>query len=772
MKQFKHQIITLVILILLTLISLEFVSWICRMAFENTCIELEEQYITTEVSETIGNMESAIDFGKELSNYYGIEEVLDRVSNLSGQTLKVVVLNVEAEPLYLSFEESEENIIDLANIYTSDYKEQLLEVTIPREKIALGDKTSLVFPIYQGETQLTGYMTVFYDPNNLIGEDYRMNTQNVLLSILASVSVLLIVLLVYLHKKNKEGKTLTYASTALIMLGMFCYIVFLFFTYRVSYQTLIEEKASQTAASVQSRVEELLDKGLDAKQLYRIESWLEEKEQTSESIQNIKIYTELSQIKSIEGTLFFSIGSGQGLMEVSTNQSYIQGRINLMTLTFGAVFVVCLMITFELTNLVEVLSIRLSSNFNKTTKEQYAGISAQIRLLSFIGYTAIYTSTPYAAVIMRSWDASVFGLSKAVSASLPLTVELVCVLAASALIQRVYKDMRLERFMIFVFPFLILGNLACTAVSSPYLLILLRAFCGIGFAFLKYWLNSIVSSGSEDDESFSINCGRLNAGLLGGITAGASLGAIFAQALGYQSNYMFTAGILLLLCVFGILTMPWKLFAQNRKPQTEDAVVENAQEGTPKHILITPKMLLTLIFGCIPLNIGLMYVVAFVPSYMDSIGQNAVATSYVYLVNGLAGVYLGMLVLNFMQKRSLYLSASLSLFLAAGGILILLVNRSLGIIMISAGILGLFDGFGTPSITSYFTGLTADKTQAPGMLTLFNMVGSAVQILCPALYNLMIQPNRKMTYLAIFGAVYVSIAVLFMILCRTPKRRA
>jgi predicted MFS family arabinose efflux permease len=328
--------------------------------------------------------------------------------------------------------------------------------------------------------------------------------------------------------------------------------------------------------------------------------------------------------------------------------------------------------------------------------------------------------------------------------------------------------MKLSRFMAFVFPFLILGNLACMVVGTPYLLIGLRAFCGIGFAFLKYWLNSIVAAGSKDDESFSINCGRLNAGLLGGITVGASLGAILAESLGYQSNYMFTAIILGILLVWALLTTPWKLLQQLQG--TESAEEEShAEKGNLGGVLKNPKVLLTILFGCVPLNIGLMYVVAFVPSYMDCIGQTAIATSYVYLINGLAGVYIGMIVLNLLKKKSLYMSASLALFVAAGGMLVLLVSKSLGIILLSAGILGLFDGFGTPSITSYFTGLSSDKSETAGMLTAFNMVGSAVQILCPMLYNVLIQPDGKTTYLAIFAVAYAVVAVLFTLFCRPAK---
>lgn len=775
MERLKKDIVTTVIFIGLSLLSLQFVSWICHMAFENTCIGLEEQYLTARIREVVDGMENSIHFGKTLDNYYGIQGVMDEVCSLKPEDLKVIVLDQKGMPLYLSFEESEDPVSDLARIYEPEYQKALQAVTVGSTKVEAGTKSSFVYPIYKDQTELAGYLSVFYQPKALVNDAYDVNTQTVLMVILEIVSILLMLFLTSysVHQKEKIAK---YVPAVMIMTGMFCYIVFLFVTYRGSYNLLIKEKARQEAVSIQNTVEGLLEKGLDADQLYRVDSYIKEREETSEPIHKITLLTAREAQKDAAGNeqeqnIMLDAGSGAAYLKVEINQAYITEKISLMALTFGAVFVVCLMITYELTNMAGILTVRISKDFNQKNERQSEGISSQIRVLSFLTYTAIYTSTPYAAVLMRSWDASVFGLSKAASASLPLTVELVSVLGASAVIQKVYKKLRPDRYLYFVFPFLILGNLACMTVSSPYLLIGLRVFCGIGFAFAKYWLNDIVAAGSADEESFSLNCGKLNAGLLGGITIGSSLGGIFAQALGYQANYMFTALILVILCLWAVFTMPWKLMAQMKGEMA--APVEAAENvpqeyGSRSGILENPKMLLTLLFGCVPLNVGLMYVVAFIPSYMNQIGQSAVASSYVYLINGLAGVYLGMVMLHAARKKSVFFCASVALFLAAGGILLLLAGNHLWIIMLSAAVMGLFDGFGTPSVTSHFTALAADKSQTAGMLTVFHMTGSGVQILCPMLYNLMIQPDGSRIYLAVFGAVYLVLAGMFTVLCRPP----
>ena len=332
------------------------------------------------------------------------------------------------------------------------------------------------------------------------------------------------------------------------------------------------------------------------------------------------------------------------------------------------------------------------------------------------------------------------------------------------MVQKVFEKMKLSHLAILTFLFLILGNAACMTVSSPYVLLGLRAFCGIGFGMLKYWLNSMVAAGSDSTEAIGKNYAKLNAGLLGGITVGASLGSILAQSLGYQFNYYFTAILGGVVLVIALAVMPWKMLQARRKQSVEKSKTQSVRLSL---ILKDSAVRKTLLLGDIPLNIGLMYVVAFLPVYMNNMGQPTVVTSYAYLINGLAGVYIGVAMMSILKRLSIKLSSVLAMILGAAGILVLVLDSSVGVILLSAGIMGLFDGYGTPTITSFFTGLpSVQKADTASMLTVFNGVGSVVQILCPMLYNLLIQPDGSTTYLFAFGICYVVIAILFMMLFR------
>lgn len=777
MKKIKGQIYMIIVFVLIALGSLQFVSWICGMAFQNTCVELREQYIAVQVKDLINTIETSVNFGKDIKSYYGMEELLGKISNMSDSPLEAVLVDESGEVLYSTLKNNDESKAILAELYSDQYQEEIENIKEVKadslDTVDTGKYRTMVFPLYQNGESFLGHMIVVYQTDSLVtAENY--SDQAALFRIWAVVAVMLIAFYGITQRSQNDQWYIKFMPVILIMAGMLFYIVNMFTVYQDRYNVIITENATSSAALVQDSIDSLLEKGFDAERIEEVSDFINQKVAANDSIGNIsigRIYYNTSdtpEVHAEDSLLHMPIAGTDMQMEVSISQSYINSKIINMTLTFIVIFIICLMITYELTYFGEIISVRMSKDFNTDAPRQYESISSLIRLLSFVSYTAIYTSMPYAAVIMRKWDASVFGLSQSVSASLPLTVELSLIMLGSVMIQRLFKNEKVNRVGIMIFPFLILGNLACTTASSPYILIGLRAFCGIGFAFLKYWLNTLVAAGSEDAKGVGVNYAKLNGGLLGGITVGASLGAILAQALGYQSNYYFTVLMSMAVMAVMVLCVPFKFLESRRKPVQQSG--ETKKSGK-ESIFANPAVLKVLLLGCVPLNIGLMYVVAFLPVYMDNVGQSALATSYAYLINGLSGVYLGVVMVSMLKKMSQKGSVVFAMILGAIGILVLTLNESLVVIMVSAAVMGLFDGFGTPKITSYFTSMPEVQNQdTAGMLTIFNSVGSGVQILCPMLYNILIQPDGDTLYLLIFGICYAVVAVVFFLFMGDKKQ--
>lgn len=749
-------------------VCLQFAAWVSQMAFDNTCINLEKQYIQERVRDIIDTVENAVNFGKELNNYYGMDEVFASVRNISEENIEAAMLDADANPLYLSFEERQDKLERLSQILAEKNREALIQAAARGgfgESVALGDYDAMVFPVCKGQTETAGYFLVLYEESVLLEKNTYRPPGEMIWIIWSCAFTLLLVFL--FHKKENEGKKgyLRHVPVLLIMSAILVYMFFMYQTYKQNYTVMVKQNAMSAAEYIKASIEELIQKGLSVENLDRLPEYWKQKEENNDAIEsisivknNIKTRWEKEQMDNLLGCL--ELDGGKAFLKVVFGRSYIQKQLNIIGLIFGAVFIVCLMITYELIHFADVIAAGTDGTGREPMDIQRESMGVQIKLLSFLCYGAIYTSMSYTAVIMRGWNACLFGLSPAVTASLPLTVELLSILFCQIAAGKVFRGIKLNRLLALAFSFLILGNFACMFASSPGEMLFLRAICGMGFGYLKFCLNGIVSSASEDAKEVGRHYAQLNSGLLGGITVGASLGSILAQAMGYSFNYFFTGALCGFTAVFSMIFLP---FSRLHRCWLRDTQTVQAS-GTGILDIVKKGMLRrAVLLGDIPLNVGLMYVVAFLPVYMDTVGQPAIATSYAYLANGLAGAYLGVGILGLLKNVSASIRAGTALLMGAAGILILAADSSIWILLLSAGIMGLFDGYGTPVITEFFAGLPqVQKADSASMLTVFNSVGGAVQVLCPVFYNMLILPDGNTKYLFLFGVAYLGIALLFL----------
>ena len=712
--------------------SLIFVLWISRMAYSNTAIELEEQYIKIQTQDVISGVETSIRYGKELTNFYGIQSELSKITDIQKDNIGVVVFDMEGTPFVDVFrdKESGKDMLKAALTYYSEKQEDLAEYDSFRRAGVSGQ----FFAIKDKDNAPCGYLFVLYNRDKLVAP------LDLIWEIIPLVIIfLLVMILLMVLTRNIDLKKSV--PILILMVGLLAYMLVLFVSFKSSYENLVENSVTRTEQYIQNTVDRLTSRGLPEERLEKMKGYFEAAASSNEAVSAVEI--------------------SKGKVHASVNNAYLASKINYMTLSFGATFVICLMIAYELTFAKSILLERVLRKRNKNSKVRLDdGLAGMIRILSFLLYTAIYTSMPYAAVLIRNDEVDVLHYSKEFVAPLPLTQELVAVLVIMLVGQRLYKNEKVRNLFLIALGILAVGNMACFSASDVVILIMLRTFCGVGFAFLKLFLNTVVALGSWTDESLKVNFANLNAGLLGGITVGSSLGSILAGSFGYFANYLFTAGLVFIVLVFGIFVIPWKNLEYGR---TKIVDTEEAEKTSLITVLKNAKVRNAMLLTDIPLNIGLMYVVSFLPVYMGVIGQPAIATSYAYLINGLAGVYVGVAMIKLLKKLSVNRSVALSIFLGAGGILILLLGQNAFIVIISAAIMGLFDGFGTPTVTGYFTGVgNREHGDSAALLTIYASIGSAVQIICPILYGFMARPDGNLMPLGVFGIVFALFGVVFL----------
>ena len=455
-------------------------------------------------------------------------------------------------------------------------------------------------------------------------------------------------------------------------------------------------------------------------------------------------------------------------INVEISKEYIDDKMISMLLVFAVTFAVALIMIFELLKLPDALFTRISRNFRGSREIQAGAVAPVLRLGSFIAYTGMYVGIPFSSVLITQWNKSIFGLSVTFLASIPMTAELLATMLCSLLLLPVYRRMNLK--LVFAVSTLIsaAANFLCFFASSPEQLIILRFCSGIGFAGIKYSLNTIVSLGSLTPENTTDNLAALNAGLLGGITCGGTLGAVIASSINVHTSYLI-AGVFIFAFAVAVLALsPWKLFRENSAESEKES---SGSRFGALSLVVKPSFIRYALLVAIPMNVGLMFVVAFFPNFVGSLGLPDVTTSYGYLINGLVGIYVGPALLKSLSgKLGRTACVVISLLLAGASVLILNIDLPLVIVLVSVALLGLFDGFGTPATSDYYVNMPAVRKAGVSQgLAMLNVVGSIVQTFSPVLYSAILAGGNAGTN--IMGFSFIAAAVLFIVTLRMDAEK-
>lgn len=774
-----------------------FVWWMSSSNFEGSYREITQQYYGVVAGQVVSELESSIKYGKSLDSFYNISGIFGKLTALLPAHVKAVILNGKGEVLYTSFA-GEANGNDYAKALQNPLVAAKLKNMPEGQSYAAlveGSYEIMILPISGKNNTVIGSFTLIYPVTAVSDELQPQHMENLRLSVLVLVIPLLalIIFLCFAPVADEPGKgekktaekgerwqnvrrELIYLVPALIvMLGIGVQSTIMYNHYQVKYKSAISEGARGILAYIENSITSMHHKGVSYDKMSGLSDYLTAKARNTPIIWNIRIYNTIADTEDalerenqwvISAPLAPEMKGDKLQVEIQISQEYMKNKMFNMFLVFLVTIIVSGVVIYELMRLPDIMLFRKGKQFNMGTELQYEKVTVSLRIISFIAFMGMYTSMPFSAILMRQWDAKLFGLSTDMTASLPMTLELVAIMLFSMVFARLFGRTGLMPFLLASGIFIIAGNALSGTASGPLQIIFFRVICGIGFAGIKHVMNNMISSSSGDSTRTGLHIAGMNAGLLGGIMCGGSLGAVIANSMGISFTYMFTAGILVVFAAVTLYITPWKLMRQNMLAAAP--LQGKAPRGGTLGLLLKGKVLKYLVMVTLPLNIGLMFIVAFVPGYVQKMSLPVILISYGYIVNGLLGIYLGPLMVKLLAG-SLSRSANVAVMLALGGIAILMfgIYPSVGVILLSTALMGLFDGFGSPVSTDYFIQMPEikDKMGVSSSLTVLGVVGNATQMLSPMLYGglMMVTVTAGVNALLILGAVYLAFAVVFNI---------
>ena len=772
-----------------------FVWWMSSSDFEGSYREITQQYYGVIEVQVVNEVETSIKYGKKLDSFYDVNSIFGKLTTLLPSHVKAVITNSRGEILYTSFDSSADKKDYLAvfkNPHVLAKVENLSEAqsytSLVQDKYEI-----MMLPISDKNQTVVGSFSLIY-PTAAINAELkpeRMETLRISLLVLIISVLILIIFLSFVpipneteedpkdgREKNTTGSRrrhlmMIMAPSLIIMIGIGVQSTIMYNQYQMKYKSALSEGSRGILTYIENSISSLHHKGVPYEKMRGMSEYLTTKVQETPILWNIRVYNAIADtgealnranIWGISAPLAPEAESEKLELEIQISQEYLDRKMLNMLLQFLATLIVSAVIIFEVMRLPDILIFRRSRQFNTSSPEQYQKITASLRILSFLAFMGMYASMPFSAMLMRQWDARIFGLSTDIAASLPMTLELLAVMLFSMLFARFFNKAGLKTFIFAAGLFIILGNALCAIATGPYQLILFRGVCGIGFAGIKHVLNTVISLGTEGDERTGLNIAGMNAGLLGGIMCGGSIGAVITNSMGMSFTYLFTAGILLLGIIMILSLIPWKLLQQNT--QFVKAEKEKGFSGT-LHVLLNGKVLKYLLMVTLPLNLGLMFIVAFIPGYIQKMDLPVIIISYGYLLNGLVGIYLG----SFLAKKlteKLGRTQCVSVMLVMGGVGILVIGiwSSAGMILLSTALMGLFDGFGSPAAMNYFIEMPEikNKVGVSNSLAFLGVLGNVTQMISPLIYGwMMLTPTVfGLNSLVILGAVFLVFGAAFL----------
>ncbi|MGN0650194.1 MAG: MFS transporter [Oscillospiraceae bacterium] len=781
-------------------IAMSFVSWLIYAVFAESYRDIKQQYYSVVSRQVVEDIENSVKNGKDIERFYGMDKKLNNMLDListSAIPVNTAITDSQGVILYTSYALSQQKS-DFDALVRGE--NTLANIRFDNDNAAYrivnqNGYDVMIQPIYDTEKAQIGSMVLFYESEAVERELLPQKQSSNYVTMVCAGSVIFILLLYFIliprsitedvenaeentlanyEHKQRQNRFMFVIPVVLIMAGLMvqCFVSYNF--YQKRYRDVMFEGATGISRYLGEIIDDLNSKGVPYEKMNGLAEYLSTKVKDSPLLWNVSIvnvYADTSGILSHDSEYNVSMPIGEISeqfenmhINVEISKEYIDNKMINMLLVFVVAFAVAILMIYELLKLPDSLFARMSKTYSTSKAEQAKSVAPAVRLGAFIAYTGLYAATPFSAVLISHWNKSLFGLSVSFLASVPMTAELLATMLCSLLLLPVYKRLNLKLVFSVSALLSVAANIVCFVVGGPAELIVCRFVSGIGFAGIKYSLNSIVSQGSDSEATTTDNLAALNAGLLGGITCGASLGAIIASSISVQTTYLI-AGVLMASFILLMLALsPWKLIAENTAVE-ESAVKKSSskKKGGVFSLVFNFDFLRYALLVAVPLNFGLMFIVAFFPGFVTSLGLPEITTSYGYLINGMIGIYAGPKLLKALsQKIGRTACVFITLVLAAVSVLILNIDLPLIIVLVSVGLLGLFDGFGTPASSDYYVNMPSVKRVGVNQgLAVLNVIGSIIQTFSPILYSVILAGGN--VGITVLGIAFGVCAFLFAV---------
>ncbi|HBE76886.1 MAG TPA: hypothetical protein DDW65_03775, partial [Firmicutes bacterium] len=671
MLQHKTRITFITVAALLIIIVLGFTGGLNITSFKKSYTGSLVASYSVVGHEYVRKIEYAIAYGKPLDNFFGMQQLLEETKQGAQGIENIRIISKEGRIIYSLegklihrklpakfLEQIELNSKDAAsNAYLSDHNQY-----------------HIFLPIRDRRNDRIGSMELLFD-QALVNSRTQLYIRQIIRYslILWCLALLVLTGAIYrFHIVSKEGeinpKLILTIFVVVLGLTQVGYGWINYNVFQKLYTDVAREYTSKTAQIICNDINQVISKGVTYRDLYHIEGWLQRFITAAPEIERIDIRDARNHIlystravpgsNSVDSRYLYNLPLNRdsyqtrASLRMILSRSYIHNKLTTIALDMLTILLTSFLFMFEVTLFCMI--------FFKTPQNVQSAQSGTdimlIRPLGFMFFFSAFMSLSFIPILMKNLYRPMFGLSQNVILGLPTSAELLCGAIATLMAGYCLERIGWKPAFLWGLGFFLLGSLLSGLAGNAATFIVARGTVGIGYGFclvsMLGFANSLPNPGSNN-EAVSF----FNAGTYAGINCGCASGAMLAERIGYSNIFYVAAAIAILSGIFAFLCL------KNRRIQGAGKKAGLNQSG--RNVLgffLNIKVATFFIFVVLPLATCTMFLDFFLPLYSRTVGVSTADLGRVFLLNGVAIVYLGPVVSKYAGK---YLGVHKSVILTA-----------------------------------------------------------------------------------------------------------
>jgi predicted MFS family arabinose efflux permease len=700
-------------------------------------------------NELVRKIEYALRYGKPIDNFYGMNDTLNELKDVTTEVEQVNIVSTSGDILY-----DLNGFVKDTRLPDELLKASVFEQGVVNENLSYqfyNEKAYLFIRINDSTSHHVASLVMIFPEDNFLQLNSQYTKQLILYLFSIAFITLLVLFIVFFkskffnHDNLMDKKKILIALIAVIGSAQVLYSGVNYFLFKNAYIDMAQTSKDFIQDIVGKNIESVHAKGISLQNIEGFNKYLD-------SINN-----SLPQIESISLVQPEVSATQSELPQVNAivSNDYVSQQMFKILLDMLTVLVISIFFMIELTLLSVILLIERQTS---AKHKQFCIIDARsshglVRSLTFFVNLGVFMSLTFVPIVMKNHYTPILGLPKDVVLGLPLSAEMLGGILA-IILAGLSIDKKGWRAVFYIGAlFLALGNLLSGLCASALLFILARAIAGFGLGYIMMALRSLVVSLPESSAAIA----EFGAGSIAGLNCGAVIGGMLADRIGYEAIFCLAA-IAVVIPVIFVRRLMTEFEIEERKTSDISAIAKFV------NFIADKKAIIFLFCIFIPYFISGAFLDYYFPLFASSNDLSQSDISRGFLLNGLFIIYLGPVLTRFVTNKLGDTNGLIvSMFIVISALATFMLFGTVAAAFVTLILLGVAEGFGVAIKTTYFLNLKGIKDlEINKGIAYFSAMVNLSRMAGPIVYGVALSLGMRMGVgLIIFAVLMLLVVFIF-----------